>query len=75
MNLLHNADNNNVSKVQKKAQKYFNSLWQEEQQRLVKKFEDEKITSDILKTLYKKEWIKSTVFKIMFENFLAQKMD
>ncbi len=71
MNLLHHADNNYVSKIQKKAQKYFESLSKEEQQTLVKKFEDEKITSDILKILYKKEWIKSTIFRIMFENYIT----
>lgn len=55
MNLLHNANNNSVSKNQTKAKKYFEGLPLEEQKELIKKFEDEKITSDILITLYKKE--------------------
>ncbi len=71
LNLLHNAEHNHVYKVQKKAQKYFESLSKKEQKSLIKKFEDDKITSDILKTLYKKEWLDSTVFKIMFNNFLS----
>lgn len=71
--ILHNANNNNVPQVQKKAQKYFFKLSKREQETLIKKFEDEKITSDILKTLYKKEWLESTVFKVMFENYLSSK--
>ena len=73
LNLLHNAKHNNVSKVQKKAQKYFSSLCEKEQKSLIKKFEDEKITSDILKTLYKREWLNSTIFKVMFENYINSK--
>lgn len=70
MNLLHNTNNNSVSKNQKKAKKYFEGLSLEEQKKLIKKFEDEKITSDILITLYKKEWLDSIVFKVMFYGFL-----
>jgi len=55
LNLLHNAEHHNVSKVQKEAQKYFSSLGKKEQKTLLKKFEDEKITSNIFKTMYKKE--------------------
>jgi len=32
----------------------------------IKKFEDEKITSNILKTLYNKEGLDSPLFKVMF---------
>jgi len=55
LNLLHNAEHNSISKVQKEAQKYFSSLSKKEQKSLIKQFEDEKITSDIFKTMYKKE--------------------
>ena len=54
-NLLHNANNHPLPKTQTKALKDFYSLKKEEQVRLIKQFEEEKITSDILKTLYKKE--------------------
>jgi len=68
--LLHNANNTTVSENQEKAQKYFNWLTKDKQQKLVKQFEGEKITSDILKILYKKEGITSTVFKVMFLTWL-----
>lgn len=70
INLLHNANNNSIPKNQTKAKKYFEELSKEEQKKLIKKFEDEKITSDILITLYKKEWLDSTVFKVMFYGFI-----
>lgn len=72
LNILHNADNNHVSKAQEKAKKYFNSLSKEGQQSLVKKFEDEKITSDILKTVYKKEGIDGTLMKVMFFTYICK---
>ncbi|MCK5678320.1 MAG: hypothetical protein KAH72_07595 [Flavobacteriaceae bacterium] len=53
--LLCSASDNHIHQTQKKAQLYFGSLSKVKQQALIKKFEDEKITSDILKTLYKKE--------------------
>ncbi len=68
--LLHTSHSNNLPKTEKKAQKYFSSLSKEEQQKVIKKFENEKITSDILKTLYKKEWLHGTIFKVMFENYI-----
>ena len=71
LNLLHNADNHNVSKTQEEAKKYFKSLSKEEQQSLVKKFEDEKITSDIIKTVYKKEGMDGTLIKVMFEKYIS----
>ena len=71
LNILHNADNNHVSKAQKEAKKYFNSLSKAEQQALIKKFEDEKITSDIIKTVYKKEGIDGTLIKVMFEKYIS----
>ncbi len=71
LNILHNADNHNVSKTQKKAKKYFESLSKKGQQALVRKFEDEKITSDIIKTVYKKEGIDGTLMKVMFENYIS----
>jgi hypothetical protein len=70
MTLLHHSNNSNVSKIQKKAQKYFLSLSEKEQQALIKKFEDEKITSDILKTIYKKEGIEGTLIKVMFLKYI-----
>jgi len=71
LNILHNADNHNVSKTQKKAKKYFESLSKKGQQALVRQFEDEKITSDIIKTVYKKEGIDGTLMKVMFENYIS----
>lgn len=53
--LLCTADSSRVCKNEKKAQKYFNSLSKGEQQNIIQDFEKEKITSDILKTLYKRE--------------------
>ncbi len=53
--LLHHTDNSSVSKAQTKALKDFYSLQEDKQKQIVKKFEDEKIRSDILKTLYKRE--------------------
>ena len=44
-----------LSYSEKEAQRYFNTLIEEEQKSLILQFEKEKITSDILKTLYKKE--------------------
>ena len=71
--LLCSASDNHIRQTQKKAQLYFDSLSKVKQQTLVKKFEDEKITSDILKTLYGKEWIEGTIFKVMFENYISSK--
>ena len=53
--LLCSTHNRNIRKTEKKAQKYFNTLTQKEQQVVINKFEEEKISSDILKTLYAKE--------------------
>lgn len=69
---VHNADNSHVPKDQKKAQNYFNSLLKKEQEILIKKFEDEKITSDILQTVYKKEGIDGTLMKVMFLSYIAK---
>ncbi|MDQ7066759.1 MAG: hypothetical protein Q9M40_01460 [Sulfurimonas sp.] len=55
MNLLHNADNHPLPKTQTKALKDFYSLKEEEQQRLINEFKKEKLSSDILQTIYKKE--------------------
>jgi hypothetical protein len=55
MNLLHHADNHPLPKTQTKALKDFYSLSKEKQKKIIKKFETEKIRSDILKTIYKKE--------------------
>ena len=68
--ILHNADNHSVSQTQTKAFKDFYSLKKDEQKQIVKRFEEEKVTSDILRTLYKREWLESVVFKVMFENYL-----
>jgi len=53
--ILCPSNNNSIRKTEKKAQKYFNSLTKQAKQKVIKAFEDEKVTSDILKTLYKKE--------------------
>lgn len=53
--LLCPASDDHIYQTQKKAQDYFSSLSKVKQQTLVKEFEKEKIHSDILKTLYKKE--------------------
>lgn len=67
MNVLpNNSDSSLIRQNQEKADQYFQSLDKEKQNELIKKFEDEKITSDILKTLYKKEGLKSPLFKVMF---------
>ena len=57
MSVLHSSNYSSIPKDQEKAKKYFESLSKEEQQILVEKFEKEKITNDILKTIYKKEGI------------------
>jgi len=64
------TNNNTISQNQKKAKGYFESLSKEEQKILIKKFEDEKITSDILETLYKKEGLASPLFRVMFYGFV-----
>lgn len=56
-NLLDNANHNRVFKNQEKAYEYFYLLTQKEQNKLVKQFEEEKITSDIFKTIYKRDGI------------------
>lgn len=67
MNVLpSNPNSDSIRKNQEKAFEYFQSLDKEKQNELIKKFEDEKITSDILKTLYKKEGLESPLFKVMF---------
>jgi len=73
MNVLP-SDSNSIAirQNQEKAYQYFQSLDKEKQNELIKKFEDEKITSDILKTLYKKEGLKSPIFKITFEDWLLE---
>ena len=68
--LLHDEHDTSISQYQKKAKEYFESLSKKEQKILIKKFENEKITSDILKTLYKKEELSSPLFRVMFDNFI-----
>lgn len=65
-----NSDSSSVRKNQKKAFEYFQSLNKEKQDELIKIFENEKITGDILKTLYKKGGVSSILFKSMFITFL-----
>ena len=55
-----------IRENQEKAFEYFQLLDKEKQDDLIKRFEDEKITSDILKTLDKKEGIDSIMFKYIF---------
>lgn len=71
MNLLCDKNDNNLSQMQKKAFKHFQTLKKEEQQRIIKKFESQKIKSDILKTLYEKKGLDDVLFKSMFVNFLS----
>ncbi|MEA2111904.1 MAG: hypothetical protein U9P71_07635 [Campylobacterota bacterium] len=59
--ILHNPDNNHIPKTQEKAQKD-----------LIKKFEGQKIKSDILKTIYEKEGIEGTLVKVMFLKFIIE---
>ena len=70
--LLCTSHSDSLPQTEKKAQKYFRSFSEEQEKKIIKEFEAEKITSDILKTLYKKEWLNSTMFKVMFENYLIQ---
>jgi len=74
MNVLSSdSSSNSIRENQEKAYQYFQSLDKEKQNELIKEFEDEKITSDILKTLYKKEGLTSPLFKIMFEKWILDK--
>ena len=66
MNLLHHTNDSAVSKAQKKALKDFYSLKQERQEKLIEEFKHEKISSDILQTIYKKEGIEGTLIKTLF---------
>jgi DNA-directed RNA polymerase specialized sigma subunit len=68
--LSHDEHDTSISQNQKKAKEYFESLPKKEQKILINKFEDEKITSDILKTLYKKEGLDSPLFRVMFYGFV-----
>lgn len=73
LNVLSSDSNSSIIREnQKKAFEYFQSLDKEKQNELVKKFEDEKITSDILKTLYKKEGLKGAIFKVTFLDFILK---
>jgi len=73
MNLLHNADNHPLPKTQTKALKDFYSLSQKKQKNIIKKFEAEKIRSDILQTIYKKEGMTGTLIQTMFVWWLKKK--
>ena len=73
MNILHHPDHSSIPQMQTKALKDFYSLKEEEQQKIIKAFEQEKIKSDILKTVYKKEGIKGTLIGAMFVNYLNKK--
>ena len=70
--LLHSWGDSNAYKIKEKAKKYFSSLSKQEQDKLIEKFESEKITSDILQTLYKKDGLEGTIFKVMFNNYLSK---
>ena len=73
MNLLYNADNYPLPKTQTKALKDFYSLSKEKQKKIIKKFEKEKIKSDILKTLYNCKGINETLIKVLFTTWLTKK--
>jgi predicted solute-binding protein len=66
MNLLYNADNYPLPKTQTKALKSFYTLKEEKQQELIAEFKKDKISSDILQTIYKKEGITGTLIQTMF---------
>lgn len=71
--LLCTEDHHRVSDGQKKAQEYFQSLGDDQQKQLLKRFEEEKITSDILRTLYDRNGIGTALFRTMLYNFLISK--
>ena len=58
-------------KLQQKAREYFQNLSEEKQEKLIRQFEEKKITSPILKELYQKDGIKSPLFRVMFEGWIA----
>ena len=62
-----------ICKNEKKAFEYFQSLDKKKKDELIKKFEENKITSDILKTLYKKEGLDSPLFRILFCEYFELK--
>jgi len=73
MNLLYNADNYSLPKTQTKALKSFYTLKEEKQQELIAEFKKDKISSDILQTIYKKEGITGTLIQTMFVWWLEKK--
>jgi len=75
LNLLHRTNDSAVSKAQKKALKDFYLLKQEWQEKLIEEFKHDKISSDILQTIYKKEGIEGTLIKTMFVSWLEKKED
>lgn len=72
--LSSDSNSSIIRKNQEKAFEYFQSLDKGKQDELIKKFEDEKITSDILKTIYKKEGITGPIFKVTFSDFILNKL-
>lgn len=70
--LLCTQDHHGVSDCQKEAQEYYHSLSKEQQQWLIRTFEEDKVSSDILRTLYKRDTIESPLFRVMFEQYITQ---
>lgn len=65
-----NSNSSCLSKDQKEAHRYFESLSKEKKKKLIKIFEEEKITSPILKNLYKTRGLDDITFQVMFFNYI-----
>ena len=63
-----------TSSTQKKASEYFTKLSKEEQDKLIKKFEDEKIYGWFFEAKYKKVWLDGDIFRVMFESWLSSEI-
>ena len=73
--ISYSTDDSPVLQTQKKALKHFYALWKKEQEKCIKEFKKEKITSDILQTIFKKEGIKGILIQAMFIAWLEKKED
>ena len=69
-----NSNSSSLRKNQKKAYEYFQGLDKVKQDELISQFEDEKIKTDMMKSLYKKEGIDSIIFQSMFEKFISKNL-
>lgn len=73
--ISYSTDDSPVLQTQKKALKHFYALWKKEQEKCIKEFKKEKITSDILQTIFKKEGIEGMLMQAMFVAWLEKKED